>query len=256
MPFIQVLITMSLVMILLWLYQVKTQNATIVDVGWTLGMGMSSIYLAMNSNGDLGVRIFTAALLVIWSSRLGFHLITARLLRATAEDTRYKTMRAHLGKYAQLGFFALFQVQTVFLALFMGPMVIVFSRTEPLWQWHDSLALICWLIAVVGESIADKQLESFKADVTNRGKTCQRGLWRYSRHPNYFFEWLHWFTYPLVAFGTAYWEWTLVLPAIMLLFLWKLTGIPYVEAQSLQHRSDYAAYQQKTSMLIPWFPKK
>lgn len=255
-PLLNVFFAMTISMALLWLYQVKTCNATIVDVGWALGMGASSIYLAFDSTGNTEVRIFVAVLLLVWSCRLGLHLIKARLQHSAVEDSRYQTMRTHLGKYAHLGFFALFQAQALFVLLFMVPLAIVFHRTTPLWQWHDIAALICWGIAVVGESVADKQLEVFKAQPAHQGKTCQIGLWRLSRHPNYFFEWLQWFTYPLIAYGTPYWEATCALPVIMLLFLWKLTGIPYVEAQSLKHRSDYAAYQEKTSILIPWFPKK
>lgn len=255
-PLFEIALGMFLLMSLLWIYQVYTHNATIVDVGWTIGMGISSIYLAIHSPGDFGVRLLTAVLLVLWSSRLAIHLIRARLLHMTTEDRRYQAIRAHLGKHANLGFFVLFQAQALFVVLFMAPIMLVFTRIQPLWHWHDSVALLCWVIAIVGESLADKQLEAFKTNTANRGKTCQTGLWAYSRHPNYFFEWMHWFTYPLIAMGTPCWGFTFLLPALMLLFVWKLTGVPYAESQSLKHRSDYAQYQQETSMLIPWMKKK
>ncbi|MDE2345901.1 MAG: DUF1295 domain-containing protein, partial [Gammaproteobacteria bacterium] len=107
-----------------------------------------------------------------------------------------------------------------------------------------------------GESIADLQLARFRANPANRGRTCRHGLWRYSRHPNYFFEWLHWFAYVCLAIGSpiAWLAWSG--PVVMYVFLRWISGIPYTEAQALRSRGDdYRAYQQSTPMLLPWFPK-
>jgi len=118
-------------------------------------------------------------------------------------------------------------------------------------------AAALWLAAWVGESVADGQLRRFKARAESAGLTCREGLWRFSRHPNYFFEWLVWVAYLLLAL-TAPWGWTAILgPALMLYFLLRVTGIPYTEAQSLRSRpEDYARYQRETSPFIPWFPRK
>ena len=89
-----------------------------------------------------------------------------------------------------------------------------------------------------------------------RGKTCRTGLWRYSRHPNYFFEICHWCAYPILAIGSELWWLALLGPLFMFLFIWKITGIPHIEKQALSHRPDYADYQCTTNMLIPWFPRK
>ncbi len=255
-PLVNIFIGMFILMSVLWLYQVVTRNATIVDVGWAYGMGASSVYLALATHGDMGVGLLASILLLIWSLRLGTYLFRARILSGEGEDTRYQTMRKKMGNRANLMFFILFQAQSLFVLLFMAPLLVVFDRLQPLWQWHDILAVIIWTVAVAGETISDKQLHAFKQNPENRGKTCQIGLWQFSRHPNYFFEWLHWFTYPLIAWGAPNAILTWVLPAIMLLFLWKMTGIPFSESQALEHRSDYAAYQRKTSMLIPWFKGK
>lgn len=251
----QIFIGMFTLMTALWCYQVKTKNATMVDVGWSWGMGASALYLATQATGDMGVRILTATLLGLWSLRLGWHLFRARILGSQQEDSRYQTIRERLGQQANRGFFFIFQAQSLFVILFMAPLFIVMNRSEPLWAWHDMLALELWIIAMLGETVADKQLQSFKENPDNKGKTCQIGLWRYSRHPNYFFEWLQWFTYPLIAWGTSYGWVTWLLPFIMLVFLWKITGIPYSESQALKHRKDYAAYQQSTSMFVPWFKR-
>lgn len=253
MPITWVFIGMASLMTVLWVYQAITRNATIVDVGWSFGMGISACYLAWACDGDLSRRILAASLIGIWSLRLGGYLFYTRILKGHGEDRRYATMRESMGKHALAGFFAIFQMQTLFVVVFMTPFLIVLSSHQPLWQWHDFIALGFWLVAVMGEAIADKQSHQFKIKPENHGKTCQVGLWKYSRHPNYFFEWLHWFAYPFLAWGSSYAEWTWAMPAIMLVFLLKLTGIPYSESQALKHRSDYAEYQKKTSMFIPWF---
>lgn len=248
---VTVLISMSVLMTALWIYQVKTRHATIVDVGWAFGMGLGAVYLAILGRGDAGVRIFTAVLLSIWALRLALHLFFTRIEGGKPEDGRYQAMRARMGRFANIGFFFLFQAQALIVLLFMLPMTYVMDRVQPLWTWHDVLALLIWLTAVVGESLADKQLQTFKVDPAHQGKTCQVGLWRYSRHPNYLFEWIHWFTYPLIAWGTPHAVWVWFLPVFMFVFLYYLTGIPYAEAQSLAHRSDYAAYQHQTPKFFP-----
>ena len=104
---------------------------------------------------------------------------------------------------------------------------------------------------------ADAQLHRFKQDPANKGKTCQVGLWHYSRHPNFFFEWLIWVSYALYAMGSPSGAWGWLSPALMLYFVTKVTGIPATEAQALRSRGDeYRKYQQTTSAFFPWPPKK
>jgi steroid 5-alpha reductase family enzyme len=114
-----------------------------------------------------------------------------------------------------------------------------------------------WLVGMAGEALADQQLKNFKKNPLNKGKTCQKGLWKYSRHPNYFFEWLIWIAYATFAI-TSPWGFIGVLsPALLLYFLLGLTGIPATEAQALRSRgSEYREYQQRTSAFVPWFPKR
>lgn len=114
-----------------------------------------------------------------------------------------------------------------------------------------------WVVAFAGEVTADRQLLAFKTNPQNKGKTCQAGWWRYSRHPNYFFEWLIWVSYALFA-SSSPWGWLAWLcPATLLYLLFKVTGIPATEAQALRSRGEaYRRYQQTTSAFVPWFPKQ
>jgi steroid 5-alpha reductase family enzyme len=121
----------------------------------------------------------------------------------------------------------------------------------------DAAALFIGALAVVGESIADGQLARFRADPANRGRTCREGLWRYSRHPNYFFEWIHWWAYVPLAASSAWWPATLAGPALMLFFILYVTGIPPTEERALLSRGDdYREYQRTTSAFFPWFPRR
>jgi steroid 5-alpha reductase family enzyme len=118
--------------------------------------------------------------------------------------------------------------------------------------WLVSAVLI-WVFAVAGETLADAQLARFRTTPGNQGLVCREGLWRYSRHPNYFFEWLHWFSYVALASGAAI-SW--LGPVLMYVFLRWLSGIPHTEAQALRTRGElYRTYQRTTPMLIPWFPR-
>jgi steroid 5-alpha reductase family enzyme len=116
---------------------------------------------------------------------------------------------------------------------------------------------LLWFIALCGETLADAQLAAFKRNPANRGAVCDRGLWRYSRHPNYFFEWLVWVAFFVFACGSP-WGWISVLcPAVMLHLLLRVTGIPLTEQQALRSRGDaYRRYQQTTSAFFPWFPRR
>jgi steroid 5-alpha reductase family enzyme len=238
-------------MALLWLRQLWTSNATSVDAAWSAGMGLLAAGYALLSSGDPGRRFLTGGLAVVWAARLAWHLISDRVL-GRPEDGRYRAMREHWGPRAPLYFFLFYQGQAIVATLFSVP-ILAAMRSGPLDAWATAGTCL-WLGAVGGETAADHQLARFRSDPGNKGRTCRAGLWRFSRHPNYFFEWIHWFSYVLIGHGT--WL-TWLGPALMLLFLYRLTGIPYTEQQSLRSRGDdYRAYQRETSAFFPWFPTR
>lgn len=247
---------MSVVMSLLWAYQKVRGDAGIVDVAWGLGVGCLGVFFALgSSDGDLTRRRLIAGLALVWSLRLSVHI--AHRLFKLPEDGRYQSLRKQWGDRTQRNLFLFFQVQAFWSVLFAVPMLIAARNPAPTWSTFDLGAMVVWFIAIAGEWLADRQLSAFRLDPRNRGKVCRDGLWCYSRHPNYFFEWIHWWVYVLLAAGSPVWWVTLLGPMAMLYFLFRVTGIPPTEAQALRSRGDaYREYQRTTSAFFPWPPRK
>lgn len=242
-------------MVALWYFVGRDGKAGWVDVAWAALIGLSGLYYASTSwDGNWLRRLAIAVCILTWATRLAAHLFFR--LRKEADDARYLDMMEQWGakRKTKLLFFYLIQAVTVIgfsLPLWLG------SHTPAQWSFVDWLAVSIWCVSISGEALADFQLKRFKADPDNKGETCDVGLWRYSRHPNYFFEWLHWFTY--VAFArTAPWGWlTAMAPMLMLYFVLFVTGVGPAEKQSLKSRPEsYRRYQKKTSVFFPWPPKQ
>jgi steroid 5-alpha reductase family enzyme len=195
---------------------------------------------------------------LIWSLRLTLHL--ARRMRGKPEEGRYRALRIEWENTGadvprRFLFFFLFQgLLDVFLSI---PMLLAALNPAPRFSGREIAGAALWLVSVAGESAADAQLARFKADPRSRGRTCDVGLWRYSRHPNYFFEWLVWVAWFVFALGSP-WGWvSIVCPATMLFFLLRVTGIPATEEQAIRSRGEeYRRYQRTTSAFVPWFPKR
>lgn len=250
-------IILALVMIGLWKNQEKYQNAGIADVGWAYGLVCSAIYFSIQGNGDESRRVLMAFLASIWGIRLGTYLLVDRIFRASEEDGRYQNLRNYYGEKAKRGFFWFFQVQALFVVIFSIPFLVVSWNPHPSFTNWDAIGILIWIGANIGEWVADKQLTRFRSDKKNKFNVCQNGLWRYSRHPNYFFEWLHWWSYVLLSVGSPVSWISLIGPITMGFLLFKVTGIPYTELQALKRRGTaYRIYQETTSPFIPWFPKE
>jgi steroid 5-alpha reductase family enzyme len=239
----------------LWFNQRFTRDAGIVDVGWSGSLGILAIFYGVTTPHGSWRTAVVAGMAAIWSFRLAIHLLRDRIL-GKSEDRRYQRLRTAFGSREQLCFFVVFQAQALLAWAFSLPFWLAMRRTGDLDEW-DVAGIAVWVVVLIGETLSDSQLARFRADPGNRGKTCRRGLWRYSRHPNYFCEWLYWWSY--VAIGwTAPLGWTMLFfPLLMLFFLFKVSGIPATEAQALMSRGDdYRDYQRTTSMFVPWFPGK
>ena len=239
----------------LWVWQKQTRNAGIVDVAWSFTTGLLGVWFAWIAPGYYPRRVLVMVLAGAWAMRLGLHL--ARRVLNEREDGRYHALRARWGADADRKLFIFFQVQAVWAVMFAAPMYAAASNPVRGLGPFDLAAAILAFVALQGESIADRQLARFRRNPANQGQVCREGLWRYSRHPNYFFEWLHWWAYALIAIGSPYW-WVAALGVVlMLLFLTRVTGIPPTERQALRSRGEaYAEYQRTTSAFVPWPPKR
>lgn len=254
-PMLWVLIGASVMMVFGWAWQRRSDNAGVVDVLWSAGMATSAVFYALVVPGPVLPRVLVAILGGLWGARLAIHL--AQRVFSEDEDGRYQNLRRKWNG-SQAKFLMFFLAQAAFVVFFSIPFWIAAHNPTHEWTIWTTLAVLVWLVAVIGESVADRQLSAHRNDPANKGKTCRSGLWRYSRHPNYFFEWLHWFTYVFLSIGLgAGWvALSLIGPALMLAFLYRVTGIPYTEAQALRSRGDdYAHYQRTTSPFIPLPPK-
>jgi len=258
-PFLLILLSWasaSLVMGLLYLKAYKDRDAGWVDVGWAGGIGLLALCYAAAADGWAVRKILVAGMVVGWSFRLAYFILKDRVLSGE-EDARYQSLRAHWGLRAHRNFFWFFQAQALLIVLFSLPALVSMGVERSPLGLADAGGLIIWITAVAGEALADRQLARFRARPENRGRVCREGLWAWSRHPNYFFEWVHWWAYVCVGAGSSWWAATLLGPVLMLFFLFKVTGIPYTEKRALKTRGDaYREYQKTTSVFFPWFPKK
>ena len=241
-------------MLAVWLYAQQRRNAGYVDVAWAAHMTFMGAFVAAMGHGAALPRILLAAMLVTWGLRLTLHLFGR--VHGRPEDGRYAHLRM-LWKGRDLRFLPLFEAQAIVVTAFAVPIAVAASNPVAHVTPWTIAAIAVWVLAVAGESLADRQLAAWVADPANRGKTCRRGLWASSRHPNYFFEWLHWFAYALLAAGAPMAWLALLGPLLMFVFLYRITGIPWTEAQSLRSRGDdYLAYQREVSAFFPWPPRR
>jgi len=239
------------VLLVPWLIQIRTRNAGTVDVFWAYGTGAMAVwYLFATPQPNQLRALLLAGLALFWSIRLGTHL--AKRVFGEEEDGRYAAMRRALGTKANLFHFFFFQLQALWAVLFALPFWAAAQSPRAGLDGFDVAGLLVYIVAIAGEGLSDRQLATFRNDPSNQGKVCRSGLWGRSRHPNYFFEWVHWWSYVFFAWGSPFWWIPLLAAGVMLLFLVKLTGIPYTEQQALRTKGEaYRRYQQETNVFFP-----
>ncbi len=243
-------IVLLIMFTLTWMLQLKTKNAGIVDTIWASSFPVLVIIYFVRHHGYLPREVMIIAMVMTWGLRLASYLFFRSIRKA--EDPRYTALRQQWGEKQNILMLRFFYFQAMLALVLSLPFALMMVNTQPGIKRIEFIGAFVWLIGVVGESIADQQLKRFKGNPANKGKVCEAGLWRYSRHPNYFFEWIIWVAYFITALGSPWGYLSIICPLVMLYFLLRVTGIPYTESQLLKSRGQaYVAYQETTSAFIP-----
>ncbi|TKC08095.1 DUF1295 domain-containing protein [Pedobacter polaris] len=250
------LIACCIIMFLVWIWAKKIKNAGVVDVFWALNFPVITVITFLLSEGFETRKILISSMFLIAELRLGLHLWQRVIGHLDEEEGRYVQLRKEWGNKADRNFFFFFQFQAISNVLLAIPFFIIMANPNTEISILEYIGLGIWVISFFGEMIADHQLAVFKKDTKNKGKVCDTGLWYYSRHPNYFFEWLTWMSYFIFALATPWGVLAIISPAIILYLLLKVTGVPNNEEQNLRSKPvAYKRYQETTNAFFPWWKK-
>jgi steroid 5-alpha reductase family enzyme len=237
---------------LMWALSIKMQDASIVDIFWGLGFVLVAWFALLLGNGSTDRRWLLTVMVTLWGLRLTVYLGWRNA--GKDEDYRYRAMRRRYGaRFPLLSLFIVFWFQGFVAWLISFPIQAIAIYDAPL-SWLDLLGVLLWVIGLSFEAIGDWQLMQFKVDPNNQTKVMQRGLWRYTRHPNYFGDFLVWWGIGCLAWSVGA-SWSLFGPALMTLFLLKVSGVALLEKTITQRRPEYEEYIKKTSAFFPWVPK-
>jgi len=243
-------------MTLLWVISLRLRDASIADIFWGTGfVALSWLYLALSPSPVHARGWVLATLVTVWGLRLSSYIAWRNA--GKPEDYRYRQWRAKYGRcWRWRSYFQVFFVQGALMWVISAPLVAVqYPRAGGRLGPMDGVALGLWGIGFAFEAIGDLQLARFKADPTNRGRVLERGLWRYTRHPNYFGDALQWWSYYLIAVAAGGW-WTLPSSLLMTFLLVRVSGVALLERSLTETKPQYGAYIESTSAFFPWFPGK
>ena len=238
-----------------WLIQLRTKNAAIVDTIWAISFQLLKITYCSLAEG-YGLRQWLLLFVVCaWGFRLGLYLLFRTL--SHAEDIRYANLRNEWGDKQNILMLRFYYFQGITSWILTLPFVLIAVNSSYSLTYFEMVGMCVWVVAFIGESAADFQLKRFKENPGNTGKICNEGLWYYSRHPNYFFEWLTWVSFFIMALGSEWGVISIICPVVMYYFLTHVTGIVYTEKAMLKSRGQaFVDYQESTSAFFPWIKLK
>ena len=257
---IDVLIQSSLIILvlvtLLWIWSIFLKDVSIVDIFWGAGFVILNLSYYYFSGGAYTRNILLLILVSLWGLRLAGYLAWRNIGRP--EDPRYQDFRRKYGpkRYWWFSYFQVFLLQAVLMIIISLPLfgAQLYTSSDSL-NVFDYLALAIWLTGIIFEAGGDIQLARFKRDPANKGKVLNRGLWRYTRHPNYFGDTAVWWAYGLFSIAAgAYWQ--ALGSVIMTLLIVRVSGVALLERSLNETKPEYREYVRNTSAFIPWFPKK
>ncbi|MEY4482585.1 MAG: hypothetical protein RL693_37, partial [Verrucomicrobiota bacterium] len=231
-------ITAFVLFALTWLLSRKWDNYSFVDITWSYSLALLVPLYAWIIQGYPLRSAVTVAIAAAWSLRLGTYLLIRIKKHHPHEDVRYQVLRLKWSANPGSRFFLFFQAQAILIVLLSIPFLLALLNPSPHFTLLEYAGMAVWFIGITGESVADAQMQGFKSDPANKGKVCDAGLWRYSRHPNYFFESVIWWGVWLYACGSP-WGWiTVYAPLLILHFLVRVTGIPLTEKCAVESKGD------------------
>jgi steroid 5-alpha reductase family enzyme len=242
-------------MVALWLVSLALKNSSIVDIFWGAGFVLAAwVYYALTPDGLPARKLLIALLVTIWGMRLSLYILWRN--RGKGEDFRYQVWRKEAGSaWWWRSFFKVFLLQGILMWVISAPLLAAqfFPGPNKL-SVVDFLGVFIWMVGFFFEAVGDMQLARFKSNPANKGKVMDRGVWRYTRHPNYFGDSSQWWGYYLISAAAGGW-WTILSPILMTLFLLRVSGVTLLE-KTLSTRPGYEEYIRRTSPFIPWFPKQ
>jgi steroid 5-alpha reductase family enzyme len=241
------------ILLVLWLLSLPARNSSIVDIFWGIGFVLI-VWVAFLAARPTSPRsLLISVLTTMWGLRLAGYLAWRNL--GKGEDHRYRAMRASYGnRFPLLSLIVVFWLQGLIMWVVAFPIQTAHFGAAPL-DWIDLIGTSLWAIGWVFESVGDWQLAQFTANRDNCGKVMDRGLWRYSRHPNYFGDFLVWWGLYLIALAGGAW-WTIFSPIIMSILLLRVSGVTLLERSLKKNRPGYEDYAARTSAFFPRLPKR
>ena len=243
-------------MSILWIISVIIKNVSIVDLFWGFGFVLTNVFYFISTDG-LGLRKVILLILVsIWGFRLTGYLSWRNI--GKGEDYRYKQFRRKYGenRYWWISFFQTFLLQGILMWLISAPLLgAQYHGQEKNPGILDYAGIAFWITGFIFETIGDYQLARFKADPSNKGKVLSSGLWRYTRHPNYFGDSAVWWGYGFLCLGAGS-IWPVLGSILMTALIIKVSGVALLEKNLIDKKPEYREYIEKTSAFVPWFPKK
>lgn len=254
---------LAVTMAIAWLIAIRSGRSGWIDAIWSFAVGAFGAMAALMASldGDNHQRQWLIAIIALaWSLRLGFH-IAIRTLNDDRDDPRYGQLKQEWGDRFRGRLFWFLQIQAGAAFLLVMSIMAAAHNPSPALGLADWFGVSLMAAAVGGEALADRQLRAFRADPANKGKVCDVGLWGLSRHPNYFFEWLGWTAYAVIAVGfpiTHAWGFVaLAGPVLMYWLLVHVSGIPPLEAHMLRSRGErFRRYQARVNAFWPGAPRQ
>ncbi len=257
----QIIHTLLFASLVVWIYMsvwfliaLRLRRNDVADVAWGLGFVVASLATLIKIGDYSFTAVLVTILVLIWGVRLSWHIGVRNSKKS--EDYRYKSKRDSWGKWFVVRtYLQIFLVQGFLMLIIVSPILLIYTYSMSGISPLAVIGSLIWLFGFVFESVGDRQLREFIANPINKGHVMTQGLWKYTRHPNYFGEVTQWWAIGLIALSVSYGWLGTIGPAAITYLIVKVSGIPLLEAR-FAAKPEYEAYKRRTSMLIPAPTKK